>query len=72
MSSPENKKCSPGKVFGTKPPSNLATFDQESPRCLDARLSQHYISPKMICCNFSNFCRKKFPRLKKIFPALIE
>jgi hypothetical protein len=28
---PENKKCSPGKVFGIKPPSNLATFEQESP-----------------------------------------
>ena len=25
MSPPENKKCSPGKVFGIKPPSNLAT-----------------------------------------------
>jgi len=53
MSSPENKKCSPGKVFGIKPPSNLA----------DARLSKHYISPKMMCCNFSNFCRKKVSRL---------
>jgi hypothetical protein len=27
MSPPENKKCSPGKVFGIKPPSNLATFE---------------------------------------------
>ena len=36
-----------------------------APRCLDVRLSQHYISPKMICCNFSNFCRKKFPGLTK-------
>ena len=31
MSPPENKKCSPGKVFGIKPPSNLATFEQERP-----------------------------------------
>jgi hypothetical protein len=31
MSPPENKKCSPGKVFEIKPPSNLATFEQERP-----------------------------------------
>ena len=31
MSPPENKKCSPGKVFGIKPPSKLVTFEQESP-----------------------------------------
>ena len=32
MSPPENKKCWPGKVFGMKPPSNLATFEQEGPQ----------------------------------------
>ena len=31
MNSPENKKCSPWKVSGTKPLSNLATFEQERP-----------------------------------------
>ena len=31
MRPPENKKCSPGKVFGIKPPSNLTTFEQERP-----------------------------------------
>ena len=31
MSPPENKKCSPGKVFGIKPPSNPWTFEQERP-----------------------------------------
>ena len=51
-------KCSPGKVFGIKPPFKPLDF-----RGLDTRLCQHYISPKMICCNFSNFCRKKIPGL---------
>ena len=37
MSPTENKECSPGKVFGIKPPSNLATFEQERP------YSHHYI-----------------------------
>ena len=32
MSPPENKKCSPGKVFGIKPPSNPWTFEQERPQ----------------------------------------
>ena len=32
MSPPENKQCCPGKVFGIKPPSNLATFEQERPQ----------------------------------------
>ena len=41
MSSPQNKKCRPRKVFGVKPPSNPATYP-------DARLSQHYIGPEMI------------------------
>ena len=31
MSPPENKKCSSGKVFGIKPPLNLATFEEERP-----------------------------------------
>ena len=31
MSPPENKKCSPGKVFAIKPPSNPWTFEQERP-----------------------------------------
>jgi hypothetical protein len=31
LSPPENKKYSPGKVFGIKPPSNLTTFKQERP-----------------------------------------
>ena len=38
MSPPENKKCSPGKVFGIKPPSNLATFE-----ALDAQM-QGYLN----------------------------
>ena len=31
MSPPGNKKCSPGNVFGIKPPSNPWTFEQERP-----------------------------------------
>ena len=31
MSPPGNKKCSPGKVFRIKPPSNPWTFEQERP-----------------------------------------
>ena len=38
LSDPENKKFSPWKVFGIKPPSNIATFEQKKPRCPDARL----------------------------------
>ena len=67
MSPAENKKCSPLKVFGIKPPSKMATFDKKGPRCPDVRLSQHYISPKMTFSNFSNFYRKNFPDLKKKF-----
>ena len=47
MSPAENKKCSPLKVFGIKPPSKMATFDKKGPRCPDVRLSLHYISPEM-------------------------
>ena len=46
-------------------PQTSLLLSRRGPRCPDARLSQHYISPKMICCNFSNFCRKKFPGLTK-------
>ena len=46
-------------------PQTLLLLSRRGPRCPDARLSHHYISQKMICCNFSNFCRKKSPGLKK-------
>ena len=67
MSPPKNKKCSLGKVFGINHPQTPGLLSRRGPRGLDARLSQHYISPKMTCCNFSNFCRKKFPGLTKKF-----
>ena len=63
----ENKKCSPWKVFGIGHPQNLRLLSRRGPRSRspDARLSQHYIGPKMTFQHFSNFCRKKFPGLKK-------
>ena len=45
---------------------------RRGPRCSDARLSQHYISPKIRSCNFSNFCRKKFPGLTKTFLTFLD
>ena len=67
MSPPENKKCRTGKVFGMKPPSNLATFEQERPQMPGCEAVSTLHQPKMTCCNFSNFCRKKFPGLTKKF-----
>ena len=65
LSDSENKKCSPRKVFGTNNPQNQLLLSRRSPRSPDARLSQHYIGPKMTFRHFSNFCRKKFPGLTK-------
>ena len=67
MSSPENKKCSPWKVFGINHPQTLRLLSRRGPRGLDMRLSQHYIGPKMTFCHFSTFCRKKFPGLTNKF-----
>ena len=65
LSSPENKKCSPWKVFGTNHSQTLQLLSRRGPRSREARLSQHYIGPKMTFRHFSNFCRKKFPSLIK-------
>ena len=65
MSPPENKKCSPWKIFGTNHPQTLQLLSRRGPRSPEARLSQHYIGPKMTFWHFSNFCRKKFPGLIK-------
>ena len=65
MSPPENKKCSPWNVFGIQSPSNLTNLSRRGPRYLIARLSQHYIGPKMTFCHSLNLCRKKFPSLTK-------
>ena len=65
MSPPENKKCSPWKFFGTNHPQTLQLLSRRGPRSPEARLSQHYIGPKMTFWHFSNFCRKKFPGLIK-------
>ena len=65
LSDPENKKCSPWKVFGKNHPQILLLLSRRGPRSPEARLSQHYIGPKMTFQHFSNFCRKKFPGLTK-------
>ena len=52
MSSPENKKCSPVKVFGINHPQTPRLMSMRGPRCLDKRLSQHYIGPKITFCHF--------------------
>ena len=59
LSDPENKKRSPWKVFGINHPQNLRLLSRRGPRSLYARLSRHYIGPKM------TFRRKKFPGLIK-------
>jgi hypothetical protein len=65
LSDPENKKCSPWKVFGTNHPKTLRLLSRRGPRKPEARLSQHYIDPKMTFRHFSNFCRKNFADLIK-------
>ena len=61
LSDSENKKCSPWKVFGINYPQTLRLLSRRGPRSPDARLSQHYIGPKMTFYHFFNFCRKFFP-----------
>jgi hypothetical protein len=64
--SPRKQKMLPWKSFWNKNhPQTSLLLSRRGPRCPDARLSQYYISPKMICCNFSNFRRKKFPGFTK-------
>ena len=65
ISSPKNKKCSPWKVFGINYPHTPHHLSRRGYRCPEARLPQHYIGPKMMFCHFSNFCKNKFPGLKK-------
>ena len=65
LSGPENKKCSPWKVFGTNHPQIWPLLTRRGPRSPDMRLSQHYIGPKMTSWHFSNFCRKKFFGIRK-------
>jgi hypothetical protein len=64
LSDPENKKCSPWKVFERSHPQTLRLLSRRGPRSRDRRLSQHYIGPKMTFCHFLNFCRKKFSGMK--------
>ena len=56
---------SPWKVFGINQPQTLQLLSRRGPRSPNARLSQHYIGPKMTFWHFSNFYRKKFPGLTK-------
>ena len=65
LSDPENKKCRPWKVFGKNHPQTPRLLSRRGPRSAEARLSQHYIGPKMTFQHFSNFCRKKFLGLIK-------
>ena len=44
------KKWSPSKVFGINHPQTLLLLSNRGPRCPEARLSQHYIGPKMKVC----------------------
>ena len=69
LSGPENKKCSPWKVFGTNHPQTLQLLSRRGPRSPDARLSQHYIGPKMTICPFLNFGRKNVFRLDNKAPV---
>ena len=63
------RKCEmwPLIIFWNKPPSNPRFLSRRGPRSLELGLSQHYIGPKMTFLHFPNFCRKKFPGLKKEF-----
>ena len=65
LSDPENKKCSPWKIFGKNHPQTPRLLSRRGPRSPEARLSQHYIGPKMTFQHFSNFCKKKFLGLIK-------
>ena len=65
LSDPENKKCSPWKFFGKNHPQTPRLLSRRGPRSPEARLSQHYIGPKMTFQHFSNFCKKKFLGLIK-------
>ena len=65
LSDPKSKKCSPWKVFGINHPQTPGLLSRRGPRCLEARLSQHYIGQKMTFLHFSNFCRKKVSQLDK-------
>ena len=62
LSDPENKKCSPWKVFGINHPQTPRLLSRRGPRSPEARLPQHYIGPKMTFQHFSNYnlqsCRK--------------
>ena len=64
-SPPENKKCSPGKVFGIKPPSNLATFEQEGPQMPGCEAVSTLHQPKNDMLEFFKFLQKKVSRLNK-------
>ena len=65
VSDPENKKVSPWKVFGTNHHKTLQLLSRRGPKSQKVRLYQYYIGPKMTFRHFSNFCRKRFPGLKK-------
>ena len=66
MCSPENKKCSPWKVFGINHAQTLQLLSRRGPRGPDVRLFQHYIGPIL---SFFNFLQKKVSRLDKKVPA---
>ena len=50
-------------------PQTTQLLSRRGPRYPDARLSQHYISPKMKLCHFPNFCRKKILAWQNKFPC---
>ena len=57
------QKYSPWKVFWINYPQTPWLLSRRGHRCPEARLSQHYMDPKMTLCHFSNFCKNKFPGL---------
>ena len=73
MSSPQNKKCGPWKIFGIKPPSNPATLwagealNAQIQGCLNITLAQ-----KWYFVIFQISAEKSFLAWQKKFPALIE
>ena len=73
MSPPENKKCSPGKVFGIKPPSNPWTFEQQRPQRPVCEAVSTLHQPKNDMLQFFKFLQKKVSRLdKKVFNIFVQ
>ena len=78
LSDPKNKKCNPWKVFGNNHPQILPLLSRRGPRGPEARLSQHYIGPKMTFHHFKSrrvwgwFVPKTFQGLHFLFSGSLS